>query len=356
MTRLTENLLATVINPGLLSCAQDLGRPGFRHIGVGPAGAADRGSYQLASLLVGQKPPFSAALEIWQAGLHLEFHSAARIAVFGGEAEIDCNGHALRCGRPLDLPAGSQLRVIRMTAGNLLYLSVHGGWQVAPCMGSLATDLRAGFGGFGGRPLAQGDSLLRAVQPAAEPIYRAPSAPRQPRWWVGPVSVPSDRQRVLLRFVPEANDDQFGQGLIVRSWRLGSDSNRQGSRLHGPALERAEAILADRQSVESRQGNLLSRAVLPGTIQLPPGGRPIVLGVDAQTIGGYPVVGHVIQADLDLLSQCPPNSMIHFSAVSVDQARRAFEQRRAELARAQLRIEQATQAWDSQRRNGRLLA
>ena len=146
MTRLTENLLATVINPGLLSCAQDLGRPGFRHIGVGPAGAADRGSYQLASLLVGQKPPFSAALEIWQAGLHLEFHSAARIAVFGGEAEIDCNGHALRCGRPLDLPAGSQLRVIRMTAGNLLYLSVHGGWQVAPCMGSLATDLRAGFG------------------------------------------------------------------------------------------------------------------------------------------------------------------------------------------------------------------
>ena len=350
MTLPSETALATVISPGLLSCSQDLGRPGFRHIGVSPAGAADLGSYELASLLVGQKPPFAAALEIWQSGLHLEFHSAGRIAIFGGEAEIDCNGYALRCGRPLDLPAGSQLRVIRMSAGNVLYLSVCGGWQAAPCMGSLSTDLRAGFGGFDGRPLRQGDRLLRAGQPAAEPIERAASSPRQPSWWVGPVSVPGDRQRVLLRFVPEANDDQYSQGLIERSWRLGSDSNRQGFRLHGPALASAEVQAADRPSVGTKAGNLLSRAVLPGTIQLPPGGRPIVLGVDAQTIGGYPVIGHVIQADLDLLSQCPPNSMIHFSAVSAEQARRAFEQRRAELARAQLRIEQALQTWDTQGR------
>ena len=137
----------------------------------------------------------------------------------------------------------------------------------------------------------------------------------------------------MLRILPAPGHSHQVADLVNQSWQVASDSNRQGLRLQSGQLRAPDA------------GTLLSRAVLPGSIQLPASGLPIVLGVDAQTIGGYPVLGQVIAADLDLIAQARPLSELSFQAVDEQQALEAWRRRQAELARAEMAIEQHLLAW-----------
>lgn len=319
-----------VLAPGMLSMVQDSGRKGWRHLGVGLAGAMDPGAAAMANRLVGN-PPEDAVLELTVRGPSLSFAQPIRIALCG--ASIDAEFETLsgaRCQipgyRPVILPPGV-LRLGAIRHGLRSWLAFAGGVDVVPVLGSRSTDLRGGFGGVEGRALRAGDQLpigrSRQEIPAVE-------QPQWPGWWLG-----SDIHRpspdVPLRLLPvQSGGTALAaaiEALLRTTWRVETQSDRQGLRLRGepPAVSLAEQ---------------LSAAVAPGTVQWPPDGRPIVLLADAQTVGGYPRLGHVIEADLARLAQVSAGDVLRFEVIDTATAEALLRQLRAETARACLSLEQ----------------
>lgn len=306
-----------VLAPGLLTTVQDLGRQGWRHLGVGSAGALDAHAHVLANLLAGNAAD-AATLEITLAGPTLRFARPTRIALCGADVDARCDGVALPTARPCVLPAGSTLALGAGRRGVRAYLAVAGGFDVAPVLGSRSTDLRGGFGGWEGRALRKGDVLPLATH-AAEV-----DAPRVAAWWIDdrPEADPHGALRVL------AGDDATlpGDAVFRHAWRVAAASDRQGLRLEGDPLRIDDAR------------ERISTPVAPGTIQLPPDGRPIVLLADAQTHGGYPRIGHVIRADWPRLAQLRPGEALRFAPCTAEQAHAAWQHQRHVLARLALRI------------------
>ena len=306
-----------VLAPGLLTTVQDRGRRGWRHLGVGCAGALDGHAHALANLLVGN-PAEAATLEITLAGPTLVFEHAACIAVCGADLEARCDGGVLPTARPCLLPAGSTVALGACRGGARAHLAVAGGFAVPVVLGSRSTDLRGGFGGFEGRALRRGDVLPLALH--------APDvdAPRVAPWWIDarPEAGPPGAIRVLAG----ADATQPGDALFRQAWRLAAASDRQGLRLEGDPLHVANV------------GERISAPVAPGTIQLPPDGHPIVLLADAQTHGGYPRIGHVIRADWPRLAQLRPGDTLRFAPCTAADAHAAWQRQRHLLARLALRI------------------
>lgn len=303
-----------VLTPGALSCIQDLGRSGWRHLGVGHGGALDPRAALLANALVGNRGD-AAVLELALHGPSLRLHAPARVAVLGAACELRFDGRPLPAARPLDLPAGT-LSIGGMREGVRAWLAVAGGFAVAPVLGSRATDLRGGFGGLDGRALRAGDRL-----PLGPHRIRA-DAPRAPSWWIDP-DFGLD-PHTPIRYLPSRDAARAGLALRLADsgWRVDPASDRQGLRLSGDALEPGEAA-----------GAGVSEPVAPGTIQLPADGRPIVLLADAQTVGGYPRLGHVIAADLPRLAQARPNTKLYLRACDENEARAALRRLEADTAR-----------------------
>ncbi|HSR66014.1 MAG TPA: biotin-dependent carboxyltransferase family protein [Xanthomonadaceae bacterium] len=307
-----------VLAPGLLTTVQDRGRLGWRHLGVGAAGALDPHAHALANLLAGNDAG-AATLEISLAGPTLRFERAARIALCGADIEARCDGIALPGARPCLLPAGSTLALGPCRRGARAYLAVEGGFDVGPVLGSRSTDLRGGFGGLDGRALRKGDAL--PLGPARDV---AVDAPRFPSWWID--AMPGRGPAGMIRVLPGADATAPGDALFRRDWDVAAASDRQGLRLEGEAI-----AVADRRE-------RVSAPVAPGTIQLPPDGRPIVLLADAQTHGGYPRIGHVVRADWPRLAQLRPGERLRFAPCTPEQAHAAWQRRRQELARLALMI------------------
>ncbi|MGO1071676.1 biotin-dependent carboxyltransferase family protein [Lysobacter sp. CA199] len=308
-----------VIAPGPLSHVQDPGRSGWRHLGVARSGALDPACAALANALVGNGAD-AAVLEFTLQGPSLRLQRPLRIALMGAACEARFEGQWLPSARPIDLPAGS-LSLGGMRTGARAWLAVRGGLDVRRVLGSRATDLRGGFGGIDGRALRAGDRLPVGAHDAVDT-----AAPRMPSWWIDPEFAhdPQAPIRYLASHAPGLGElaARFGQ----QSWRVDAASNRQGLRLNGDALAAPES-------------SGLSEPVAPGTIQLPADGRPIVLLADAQTVGGYPRLGHVIAADLPRLAQARPNAPLYFRACDAGEAAAAARRARAELARLRLAIE-----------------
>jgi len=293
----------TVLAPGLLTTIQDLGRPGFRASGVTQGGAADPVAAAVANLLVGN-PPEAAVLELTLAGPTLRFESDRRVALTGAAFP------GLPGWRPLELTAGTTLTLGHATRGCRGYLAVAGGIAVPEVLGSRSTHLAAGFGGFAGRALQAGDRL--AMGDACRP-------PTDSHWSLSPSLLPLPSQPQTLRLIlPDAQPLASATRLLGPAYRVTSRSNRMGLRLAGPPIE--------------QPGDGRSRAVLPGTVQLPPDGQPILLLADSQTIGGYPVLGHVASADLRLAAQLRPGDGLVFSTVSRAEAHAAWRHQQAQLA------------------------
>ncbi|QWF18946.1 biotin-dependent carboxyltransferase family protein [Lysobacter capsici] len=308
-----------VIAPGPLSHVQDLGRDGWRHLGIARGGALDPGCAALANALVGNQVD-AAVLEFTLHGPSLRLPRPLRIAVMGAACEVRFEGDALPQARPIDLPAG-HLRLGGMREGVYAWLAVHGGFDLPHVLGSRATDLRGGFGGFEGRALRAGDRLPLGPHARIEA-----TTPRVPRWWIDPYCEHEPQAPIRYRAsqAPAVREAarQFGE----RVWRVHAASNRQGLRLSGTALANAG-------------GGGVSEPVAPGTLQLPPDGQPIVLLADAQTVGGYPRLGHVIAADLPRLAQAGPNTGLRFRACDANEAAAAARTARAEVARLRLAID-----------------
>jgi antagonist of KipI len=306
-----------VLSPGLLATVQDAGRIGWRHLGVAQCGALDGTAAMLANHLVGNDPG-EAVLELTLQGPALRFERAVRLAICGARvlARFECedgNRSVVESGRHATLPPGV-LRIGNLRDGARAWLAFAGGIDVPVALGSRSTDLRGGFGGFEGRALRSGDELKLRAPPGI-----SCARPRMPKWWVDPHF---DERGLPIRYIPLPST----LALDGRAWQVSARSNRQGLRLEGAALEgpRSEGI---------------SAPVAPGTVQCPPDGKPIVLLADAQTVGGYPRLGHVISADLPRLAHVCPGEIVRFQSCDAQTATRLACAARARIARIRLMID-----------------
>ena len=304
--------MITILKPGVLASVQDLGRHGHRQSGIAPGGALDTLALTLANRLVGNADD-AAGLELTLGNCALRFETATRIALAGDDfgATLDgvplwpCWSVPVAAGQTLNL-GGANARAGK--AGLRSWLAVAGGIDVAPVLGSRSTDLKAGFGGHQGRALKKNDRLALGLSAldAAQLVHR-PFGLREPD---GDAAATASDGAMALRVMPGPEYAQFTEAsqadLWNASWRVTPQSNRMGSRLAGPALAR------------QRAGDMLSSGVIPGTIQVPPSGQPIILMGDAQTTGGYPRIGVVIRADLWKLAQAPLGGLLRL--VHVDAA------------------------------------
>lgn len=293
-----------VLRGGPFTTVQDLGRTGHRAEGVTPGGAADRLAFRVANLLVGN-PEEAAALEFTQVGPELEFERDVVVALAGGGCD------SLPPGRPIALAAGSRLRLGRLMGGGRGYLAIAGGIDVPPVLGSRSTDVRAGLGGGFGRVLREGDVL---------PLGAA-AGRFSPGWQADLRFMPEAGRVVELRVIRGAQAGDFSADWSGLEFVVDLRSDRMGVRLQGDLL------------VRRRGGELASAPVVPGIVQVPPDGRPIILMADAQTLGGYPQVAAVIGADLPQVAQLQPGDTVRFREVDLAESRRAWIERERALAK-----------------------
>ena len=299
----------SVLKPGLLSTLQDAGRPGYAAIGVGRAGAMDAPAWRLANALVGNRCG-EAALECTLLGPTLRFEHAAWIAMTGAPIQAHVGAFELPRWTACHVPAGSVLQLGGMTVGCRSYLAVRGGFAVAPVLGSRSSDLHARLGHEAGRALQAGDVLpighpSGPLTHAAHQTIHALSWRLDPQPWFDFAAM----SITLLRGSHWAQLDEASQAhLYDNGFKFGKDSNRTASRLDGQIL-RLRAPL-----------ELISEAALPGTMQLPPSGQPIVLMAEAPVTGGYPRIGQVAAVDLPRLAQRRPGDAVCFRYDTLEHA------------------------------------
>jgi antagonist of KipI len=309
---------------GFLTSIQDLGRTGFRQFGVSMSGALDLFALRVANLLVGNDEEI-AGLEITFGGLQLRFNDERIVAWCGGEFEARIGSMLVPAGHAAVVRAGEQLKFGPPKTGCRCWLAVSGGINVPNTLGSCSTDLRAGFGGFEGRAVRDGDVLSLDMWSGSATPPAAISSWSAPHDWMSPA-----KTHPTLRFIPGIDWDRFDtftlQNLTSGAFAVSPDSDRMAVRFEGPELKRRN------------EGDLVSEAVAPGTIQVPPSGKPILLLGDCQTIGGYPKIAHVITVDLGVAAQLRAGDHVHFSEVSLADAHQLLLEREHEFDRFRIGI------------------
>ena len=281
-----------VVRAGMFTTVQDLGRRGQRASGVPLSGAADSFALRVANLLVGNDE-HEAGLEFTLVGPELRFLQDSVIAICGGEFGDGPEW------RPIAVRQGTVLRLGTARRGCRGYLAIAGGIAVEPVLGSRSTYVRARLGGHEGRTLSDGDVL------AVPKVHRA----FRDHWRIDERILPRYASAATVRVLPGAHAHEFEADWSERRFTVSAHSDRMGARLTGTPLQRRNPA------------ELQSLPVAPGTIQVPPDGLPIVLLADAQTIGGYPQLAHVITVDLPVMAQLRPGDEVRFVAVTLDNAR-----------------------------------
>jgi antagonist of KipI len=308
-----------VTRAGFLTSVQDLGRTGFRQFGVSTSGALDSFALRVANLLVGNDEG-AAGLEITLGGLQLRFEDERIVAWCGGEFDVQIGSRALPAGHVAHLQAGDELKFGRAQIGCRCWLAILGGIEVPVVLGSRSTDLRANFGGLEDRRLRDGDVLPLLTRPGSPIPATGISSWSAPHDWASPAS-----RHPSLHFIRGVDWNRFNDVTIQRftqhEFTVSPDSDRMGVRFDGSELKR---------EVET---DLISEAVAPGTIQVPPSGKPILLLGDCQTIGGYPKIAHVITVDLGIAAQLRAGDGVRFFEVSLQDAHRLLLERERDLER-----------------------
>lgn len=315
----------TVRRPGLLTTIQDLGRAGHRASGVTSGGAMDVFALRIANLLVGNDEG-AAGVEVTLLGPTLRFDGDHLCAIGGADLGARLDGIVVPPWRPFFAPAGSELAFEGPRIGCRAMIAVAGGVDVPVVLGGRGTDLRGGFGGYAGRALAAGDMFAIGVATAAARISaeRLRSEGRAvARWGAGPSLTGRHAAPATVRILdgPEYASLNMAsrETLEATTFSVLASSDRMGYRLAGGTLQLEMPL------------EMISSPVMPGTVQLPPSGDPIVLMADGQTTGGYPRIANVISADLPLLAQCAPGAPIRFRRVAPEDARRALLSRNRDL-------------------------
>ncbi|MCC7055537.1 MAG: biotin-dependent carboxyltransferase [Gemmatimonadaceae bacterium] len=319
-----------VRQPGLLTTVQDLGRMGWQHIGVPVGGAMDPVAHRVANLLVGNDDD-AAALECTLGGIALQFTAPTLVALAGRDITASLDATPIPGWRPFLAPRGA---LLVLHDGCRTTIAFAGGVDVPQVLDGRGTSLRAAFGGLAGRPLRRDDRLALSPPTALGARIAAQLDARSrvvANWSAGMSIRPAYTDTPTLRIIPGPEHglltDASRDLLLGDTFRVSPDSDRMGFRLTGQPLALTSA------------SEMLSSGVTAGTIQLPPGGAPIVLMADRQTTGGYPRIGDVITVDLPLLAQLRPGDDLRFAPVSLDAAQSLYRSREHNIsgARAAMR-------------------
>ena len=301
-----------VIAGGAPATVQDAGRRGYERFGVPRSGAMDPFALAAANMLVGNDEG-AAAIEITAGGAAFEALGTIAVATTGGDLRPLLDDDEVALWTSLVMAPGTVLRFAGRAggAGARAYLAVAGGVDVPVLLGSRATYLPGGWGGLFGRSLRVGDELNAGMSPI-DPYSLAG------RQWSA--SRPAYQIQPVLRLVPGPHDTLLGglEWLTAAPFMVDQASNRIGYRLYGPS--------------RPHRLTLPSFGVLPGALQLPPNGGPILLMADAQPTGGYPVLGVVASADLPLAAQLLPGDRVSFVIVSPAAAQAALAEQQHMLA------------------------
>ena len=288
-----------VIVPGLHSTIQDLGRSGYQDIGVPPAGALDRIGLTLANALVGNAAN-APVLEMLAQGPVLEVMATSlRVALVGDDGGSMIEGDHARnvpAGQSARLRRGQRIRIGTLGKTFCAYLAIAGGFDVPPCLGSAATYTRNGLGGFQGRVLRVGDVL---------PVHREDVEPSQELALVEPYEPGFEQPiRVVLGPQQEYFTADAVNTFLSAVYVVSAQADRMGFRLDGPKLAHAKGY------------DIVSDGIVPGAVQVPGSGQPIVMLADAQTTGGYAKIATVISADVPVLARRRPGAAVRFVAVT----------------------------------------
>ncbi len=303
-----------VLKPGLLSSVQDRGRAGHAALGVGRAGAMDMPALRIANALVGNDED-AAALEFSLLGPRLRFESAARIALCGAPVEARLDAQPMPMWTAIEVKAGSDLDCTRLRAGAHACLAFAGGLVAPRVLGSASSDVNAGLAA---PPLRAGDQLQ--VGDAARTIAGRGAL----RWSIDPRpwfdADPARPLRLIRGAHFDALEPTSRHALFAAQFDVARHSNRVGMRLDRVPLRLAAPL------------ELVSEPVTAGTMQLPPGGQPIVLMAEHPTTGGYPRIGQVAAVDMPRLAQRRPGDRLHFVEITLDEAVARYRARHDELA------------------------
>ena len=287
-----------VTTGGRWTTIQDRGRPGFERFGIPPGGAADWFAARVANKLVGNRPD-AALLECTAAGPTLRFDVDGIVAVTGGHCAGAAAWQSVRIAR------GSSLAVGTIAPGLRTYVAVRGGIDVPLVLGSRSFCQRGTFGGGYGRPLTVGDRLaigrMAEPEPVSEPWPESHRLPLRGPWEVRVIAGPQE----------DAFAGDALERLSATACRVTPEIDRMGLRLETPGLR-------------LQPQEILTVPMTPGGIQITPSGGLIVLHVEHQTTGGYPVIATVISADLPLLAQARPGDTVRFRVVDPEEAGRAW--------------------------------
>ncbi|HEX6852209.1 MAG TPA: biotin-dependent carboxyltransferase family protein [Candidatus Polarisedimenticolaceae bacterium] len=289
-----------VLAPGAIATIQDLGRPGFGPLGISTAGAADPLSLRAANRLVGN-PEDAPAIEMALGGAAFAFEGDAVVAVAGAD---------LACGiapfTATAIASGEKLRFGWAKRGSRAYLAVAGGFVLDRAFDSASVHV---WSGLGGRPLAKGDVLEVVPGRGTRRPANLDTAQR------AAIEASIFRKELRVTWGPQASwfSEAERERFVATPWTVGDAIDRMGLRLEGLAI----ALAHPRE--------LLTEGAPLGAIQVPDGGRPIVLFVEHQTTGGYPKIANVVSADLAALGQLRPRDTIRFLPVSFEAARRLLE-------------------------------
>lgn len=299
--------MLNIIRAGLQTTVQDQGRNGLRGQGVSLGGALDAPALYAANLLVGNRGT-DAGLEVTLGECTVEFTRDGWVALTGAGCDAYLDKQRIWTGWNYPVRAGQRLVLHRPKRGMRSYLAVSGGIDVPKVLGSRSTDLTGGFGGLDGRKLKDGDVL---------PLGEVRHVPQKSQ------GIKQLLFNNYIRVLPGPEYQEFSpeeQEFFWRTpWHLSPQSNRMGYRLNGHSLRRNS----------SRE--MFAHGLLPGVIQVPHGGQPIVLMADAQTTGGYPRIACVIEADLYHLAQIRLGEPIHFIRCTLAEAQQAYKEQKIYL-------------------------
>lgn len=295
-----------VLEPGAYTTVQDKGRYGYQEFGVPVSGAMDQFAYQVANMLVGN-PEDAAALEITILGPRLEVLGEGDIAVTGAEIPVLLNNEPLEAWTSFRVNPGDVLNVRQVVVGCRAYLAVSGGIDVPIRMGSRSTYVGGKLGGYKNRPLVKGDVLQRGSGKLLEAPRGLPSG-----------FVPEYPSEIVLRAVPGPQDDYFDQGIITffeSEFRVSTKADRMGYRLEGPPITPRDGV----------PKTIISEPSVPGGIQIPPDGQPIILLLE-QTVGGYLKIATIISLDINRVAQTKPGDKMRFEQVELGSAHTLFRE------------------------------
>jgi biotin-dependent carboxylase-like uncharacterized protein len=315
-------MIVEVMEPGLATTVQDLGRVGAYNVGIPPSGALDQYSARVANLLVGN-PETAAVLEAPYLGPKLAFRGSGSVAVTGAQVKVSLNDVEVPSWTSVQVADGDVLSFGYLEGGARIYLAIAGGIDVPVVLGSRSTYGLGALGGFGGRPLQAGDQLPVGDGPAH--VARTVVDAARPAW----------SKEVELRIVLGLYDYRLTEAslsdLLEADWSLTPVADRTGFRYRGPQLHFKERVQPF--GAGSDPSNIVDAGYPIGSIQVPSGSEPIILHRDAVSGGGYAMIATVISADMDTVAQSAPGARTRFVAVDLEAALGARRERGERLRR-----------------------